>query len=163
MSSKQLIEGYEIFGYYKMRKNSFVYIHGVRRMGVTLKSYGVCFFVVWRVVSCVSKGHRVVSCVSKDHRVVSCVSKDHNVFMFRVEHVKKMKALQPSKCREPLSQAAIQWHKEAAVEDGPVVYDKIPREVLITRVQENGLNMCYDGISRHNTDNINIGTLVPDM
>ena len=31
--------------------------------------------------------------------------------------------------------------KEAAVEDGPVVYDKIPREVLITRVQENGLNM----------------------
>jgi len=22
---------------------------------------------------------------------------------------------------------------------------------------------CYGGISRHNTDNINIGTLVPDM
>jgi len=31
--------------------------------------------------------------------------------------------------------------KEAAVEDGPVVYDKMPREVLITRVQENGLIM----------------------
>ena len=31
--------------------------------------------------------------------------------------------------------------KEAAVEDGPVVYDKIPREVLITRVKENGLNI----------------------
>ena len=31
--------------------------------------------------------------------------------------------------------------KEAAVEDGPVVYDKIPREVLVTRVQKNGLNM----------------------
>ena len=31
--------------------------------------------------------------------------------------------------------------KEAAVEDGPVVYDKIPREVLVTRVKENGLNM----------------------
>jgi hypothetical protein len=31
--------------------------------------------------------------------------------------------------------------KEAALEDGPVVYDKIPREVLVTRVQENGLNM----------------------
>jgi len=31
--------------------------------------------------------------------------------------------------------------KEAAVEDGPVVYNKIPREVLVTRVQENGLNM----------------------
>jgi hypothetical protein len=29
--------------------------------------------------------------------------------------------------------------KEAAVEDGPEVYDKIPREVLITRVKENGL------------------------
>ena len=27
------------------------------------------------------------------------------------------------------------------MEDGPVIYDKIPREVLITRVQENGLNM----------------------
>jgi len=31
--------------------------------------------------------------------------------------------------------------KEAAVEGGPVVYDKIPREVLITRVKENRLNM----------------------
>jgi ribonuclease HI len=31
--------------------------------------------------------------------------------------------------------------KEAAVEDGPVVYDRIPREVLITRVKENGHNM----------------------
>ena len=31
--------------------------------------------------------------------------------------------------------------KEAAVEDGSVVYDKIPREVLTTLVQENGLNM----------------------
>jgi len=31
--------------------------------------------------------------------------------------------------------------KEAAVEDGPVVYDKIPREVLIIRAKENGLNM----------------------
>ena len=31
--------------------------------------------------------------------------------------------------------------KAAAVEDGPVAYDKIPREVLITQVQENGLNM----------------------
>jgi ribonuclease HI len=27
--------------------------------------------------------------------------------------------------------------KEAAVEDGPVVYDKIPREVIITRQKEN--------------------------
>jgi hypothetical protein len=27
--------------------------------------------------------------------------------------------------------------KEAAVENGPVVYDKIPREVLITQVKEN--------------------------
>jgi ribonuclease HI len=31
--------------------------------------------------------------------------------------------------------------KEAAAEDGPVVCDKIPREVFITRVKENGLNM----------------------
>jgi ribonuclease HI len=31
--------------------------------------------------------------------------------------------------------------KEAAVEDGPVVYDKIPREVIITREKENGLHM----------------------
>ena len=33
--------------------------------------------------------------------------------------------------------------KEAAVEDG-LVYDKIPREVLITRVQENGLHMWQE-------------------
>jgi ribonuclease HI len=31
--------------------------------------------------------------------------------------------------------------KEAAVEDGPVVYNKIPKEVLITRVKGNGLNI----------------------
>jgi hypothetical protein len=31
--------------------------------------------------------------------------------------------------------------KETAVEDRPVVYDKMPRELLITRVKENGLNM----------------------
>jgi ribonuclease HI len=31
--------------------------------------------------------------------------------------------------------------KEAAVEDGPVVCDKIPREVIITREKENGLYM----------------------
>jgi hypothetical protein len=31
--------------------------------------------------------------------------------------------------------------KEAAVEDGPVVYNKIPREVIITREKENGLHM----------------------
>ena len=31
--------------------------------------------------------------------------------------------------------------KEAAVEDGPVVYDKMPREVIITREMENGLHM----------------------
>jgi hypothetical protein len=31
--------------------------------------------------------------------------------------------------------------KEAAVEDGPEVRDKIPREVLIIRVKENGLKM----------------------
>jgi hypothetical protein len=44
--------------------------------------------------------------------------------------------------------AGIEWNelvdklaKEAAVEDGPVVYDKIPREVFITRVKKNGLNM----------------------
>jgi len=29
--------------------------------------------------------------------------------------------------------------KEAAVEDGPLVYDKIPREVIVTRQKENGL------------------------
>jgi len=31
--------------------------------------------------------------------------------------------------------------KEAAVEDGPVVYDKTPREVIVTRQKENGLDM----------------------
>jgi hypothetical protein len=31
--------------------------------------------------------------------------------------------------------------KEAAVEDGPVVYDKIPREVIVKRENENGLQM----------------------
>jgi ribonuclease HI len=31
--------------------------------------------------------------------------------------------------------------KEAAVEDGPAVYDKMPREVIITREKENGLRM----------------------
>ena len=31
--------------------------------------------------------------------------------------------------------------KEAAVEDGPVVYDKMPREVIIAREKENGLHM----------------------
>jgi len=31
--------------------------------------------------------------------------------------------------------------KEAAVEDGPVVCDKTPREVIITREKENGLHM----------------------
>ena len=31
--------------------------------------------------------------------------------------------------------------KEAAVEDGPVVYDKMPREVIVTREKENGLHM----------------------
>jgi len=31
--------------------------------------------------------------------------------------------------------------KEAAVEDGPVVYDKITREVIIMREKENGLHM----------------------
>ena len=31
--------------------------------------------------------------------------------------------------------------KEAAVEDGPVVYDKIPKEVIVTRVKEHGLQM----------------------
>ena len=31
--------------------------------------------------------------------------------------------------------------KEAAVEDGPVVYDKMPREVIITQEKENGLHM----------------------
>jgi hypothetical protein len=31
--------------------------------------------------------------------------------------------------------------KEAAVEDGPVVYDRIPRQAIITRQKENGLWM----------------------
>jgi hypothetical protein len=31
--------------------------------------------------------------------------------------------------------------KAAAMEDGPVVYDKIPREVFITREKENGFQM----------------------
>jgi len=31
--------------------------------------------------------------------------------------------------------------KEAAVENGPVVYDKMPREVIITREKENALHM----------------------
>jgi hypothetical protein len=31
--------------------------------------------------------------------------------------------------------------KEAAMEDGPVVYDKMPREVIITGEKENGLRM----------------------
>ena len=31
--------------------------------------------------------------------------------------------------------------KEAAVEDGPVVYDKIPKEVIVTREKDNGLQM----------------------
>ena len=31
--------------------------------------------------------------------------------------------------------------KETSVEDGPVVYDKIPKEVIVTREQEHGLQM----------------------
>ena len=31
--------------------------------------------------------------------------------------------------------------KEAAVEKGPVVYDKIPRDVIVTREKDNGLHM----------------------
>jgi len=31
--------------------------------------------------------------------------------------------------------------KEAAVENEPVVYDKMPREVIITREKENALHM----------------------
>jgi len=31
--------------------------------------------------------------------------------------------------------------KEAAIEDAPVVYDKISREVIITLEKENGLHM----------------------
>jgi len=34
--------------------------------------------------------------------------------------------------------------KEAAVEDGPVIYDKIPREVIITREKGNGRNMWQE-------------------
>jgi hypothetical protein len=30
---------------------------------------------------------------------------------------------------------------KAAVKDGPVVYDKIPREMIMTREKENGLHM----------------------
>jgi len=33
---------------------------------------------------------------------------------------------------------------EAEVEDGPVVYDKIPREVIMTRGKENGLHMWQE-------------------
>jgi hypothetical protein len=47
MSTKQLFEGYGIFGDYKIRMSWFVEIHGVKRMGVKFKCYGVCFFVVW--------------------------------------------------------------------------------------------------------------------
>jgi len=32
--------------------------------------------------------------------------------------------------------------KEATVEDGPVVYDKIPKEVIVTRQKDHGLQMC---------------------
>ena len=35
----------------------------------------------------------------------------------------------------------MQGAKEVAVEDGPVVYDKMPREVIIMREKENGLHM----------------------
>ena len=31
--------------------------------------------------------------------------------------------------------------KEVPVEDGPVAYDKLPREVIIMREKKNGLNM----------------------
>ena len=31
--------------------------------------------------------------------------------------------------------------KKAAVEDGPVVYDKIPKEVIVTREKDHGLQM----------------------
>jgi hypothetical protein len=89
MSTEQLIEGYEICCDCKMGLNRFVEMHGVKRMGVKLKCCGVCFFVVWRVVS--------------------CVSKDHNVFMFKVEDVKKMKALDRSETSVD-TQPAVQWH-----------------------------------------------------
>jgi ribonuclease HI len=36
---------------------------------------------------------------------------------------------------------ADQLAKEAAVEDGPVIYDKIQREMIITEVKENRLHM----------------------
>jgi hypothetical protein len=39
------------------------------------------------------------------------------------------------------NELVVRLAKEAAVEDGPEVYDKIPREVLITRVKKNGLKM----------------------
>jgi hypothetical protein len=32
--------------------------------------------------------------------------------------------------------------KEATVEDGPVVYNKIRRDMIITQHKENGLHMC---------------------
>ena len=32
--------------------------------------------------------------------------------------------------------------RAAAVEGGPVVYDKKPREVIATRAKENGLKLC---------------------
>ena len=31
--------------------------------------------------------------------------------------------------------------KEAAMEDGPAVYDKIPKEVIVTREKDHGLQM----------------------
>jgi hypothetical protein len=34
--------------------------------------------------------------------------------------------------------------KEAAVENGPVVYEKIPREVIMTPEKENGLHMWQE-------------------
>jgi len=44
--------------------------------------------------------------------------------------------------------AGIEWNemvdrlaKEAAVEDGPVVYDKIPKEVIVTREKDHGQQM----------------------
>jgi len=37
--------------------------------------------------------------------------------------------------------------KEAAMEDGPVVCDKMPREVIITREKENGLHMYVNIIN----------------
>jgi hypothetical protein len=31
--------------------------------------------------------------------------------------------------------------KAAAVEDGPVIFDKIPKQVIVTRAKENGLTL----------------------